>query len=204
MKRREFIEKSAVVTALLAVGVDALADDASNYTERISSVLISQDEKKLVVVTRNYHYIFPAQPTLVKTLKGSFHPHVSGRFADFRVSPYGVTSGKVTLVVAGAPRDELAEAIAAGFRPSTDGATFTTTVIGQRYRAGPIQLPEKYDLNSTYDISVASEQAGSKAPITPLRVVAGVLVIAGVALFALVIFGACAVHGTLGSSSCHE
>jgi hypothetical protein len=91
MKRREFIENSVGLTSLLAVWVDALADDASKYTEHISSVLISQDEKKLVVVTRNFHYIFLAQPTLVKTLKSSFHPYVSGRFSDFRVSSNGVT-----------------------------------------------------------------------------------------------------------------
>lgn len=204
MKRREFIEQSAGLTALLTVWVDALADDASTYTEHISSVLVSQDETKLVVVTHNFHYIFAAQQTLVKTLKSSFHPHVSGRFSDFRVSSSGLTSGKVTLVVSGAPSDELADAIAAGFRASNDGATFTTTVIGQRYLAGAIQLPEKYSLNTTYDISVATMQAENKASITPLRVVGGVLVIAGVALFALVIFGACAVHGTLGSSGCHE
>jgi hypothetical protein len=204
MKRREFMEKSAGLITLLAAWVDALADDASAYTEHISSVLISQDETRLVVIGSVFHYVFVAQPTLVKTLKGSFHPYVSGRFYKFSVSSDGETIGEVTLVVSGAPSDALADAIAAGFRPSNGVITFATTLRGQRYRAGVAQLPDEYRLNTTYHISVTTKQAASKASITPVRLVEGVLVIAGIALFALVIFGACAVHGTLGTSSCHE
>jgi hypothetical protein len=202
MNRRRFIEQSSWWLAM--AGSVAQGATTETYKEVISSVLITENGKKLVVTTSQYHYIFDAPPALVRTLKEKFHPYVTATFSDFHVSSSGKTVGTTTLAIANAPHEALEEAIAAGFVRSADGAAFTTSLNGQRYRAGGVKPTAQYKLNNSYEINVVSEQSESRTRITPIQVVGGVLVLAGVALFALMVFGSCAVHGTLGTSACHE
>lgn len=202
MNRRGFIQHGL---GWLAV-TDGVAHGATPdiYKETISSVLITQDSKKLVVMSGKYHYIFNASPALVSTLKGNFHPYVTATFSDFQVSSSGHVVGTLRLAAPNAPREALEEAVAAGFVRSADGAAFTTRLTGLRYRAAGVEPTAPYKLNHAYEINLVSGQPESRARITPIQVVGGVFVLAGVALFALMVFGSCAAHGTLGTSGCHE
>lgn len=204
MHRREFSKK---IFALLAItGTSNFAFSAigiQTYKEYISSTLISADGKKLVVITSGFHYVFNTTPTIVQALKGRFHEYLQARFSNFHVAASGKILGKVSLQLpATAPDDALEDAINAGFIRTPDGAIFNTPLEGERYKPGEIQTLEKHKLNQTYEIEVTSEQSAEKASITPLQVVGGVLAVAGIALFALVLIANCAMTGKL--NNCHE
>ncbi len=204
MNRREFSKQLLTLLAIAGISDFAFpAIEAQTYKEEISSVLISADSKKLVVMTNGFHYIFNTPSTIVQALKGKFHEYLQANFSNFHVAKSGKIAGKVALQLsATAPNDALEDAINAGFIKTPDGAIFNTAIEGVRYRPGAVPTLEKYKLNKTYEIEVTSEQPGDKARITPLQIVGGALAVAGVALFALVIIGNCAVTGKL--SNCHE
>lgn len=203
MNRREFSKH--IVALLTIAGISDCvfsAIDTQTYKEEVSSVLISADGKKLVVMTNAFHYVFNTPSTIVKALKGKFHEYLQASFSNFHVAASGKIAGNVMLQLLAAPADASEDAINAGFVKTPDGVIFNTPIEGERYKPGAIPILEKYKLNRTYEIEVISEQSGDKASITPLQVIGGALAVAGVALFALVIIGNCAMTGKL--KNCHE
>ena len=102
--RRGFAQQLFCSLALVRVAHGAARE---TYSEVVSSVLITKDGKKLVVMTDRFHYTFDASPALLRTLKGSFHQYVTARFSDFHVSPNGRIIGLTTLTVAEAPDEAL-------------------------------------------------------------------------------------------------
>jgi hypothetical protein len=201
LHRRSFLGASF---ALLAGGLASCVTTPKNYTEQVSSVLVSADGKKLVVVTPKFHYIFEGSPVLLQTLKADFHPLVRADVGTVHVSSNGKTSADITLRLEGASQGQVRSAMQAGYSLSANGTAYVATVPlrGQRYLAGTTTLPTEYKLNRTYDINVLSDQDASKTPFTPLQVVAFVPVIAGVALFGLTVLVGCTVTGQL--NNCHE
>ena len=65
-------------------------------TEVVSSVLISADEKELVVMTPQFHYIFDVPTPLVQSIKGQLHPFIQASFSQFHVDINGKTSGTIS------------------------------------------------------------------------------------------------------------
>ena len=198
--RREFLELS--LGWLVAGAAQAASRTELSYTEQVSSVLMSADNKKLVVMTPKFHYIFDAPPQLVQTLKADFHSHVQASMGVFTVSSKGHTRGQINLKVVDAPPEAIESAIRSGYKRSESGAEFTTTLEGERYRAGEVAAPAQYKLNKTYPIEVTSAQAESATRWTPIQIILFVPIIAGVALFGLGLLLNCALTGTL--HNCHE
>jgi hypothetical protein len=159
--------------------------------ESISAVLISSDDKKLVVVTGKFHYVFDAPSTLVQTVKGPLHPFVQCAFSQFHVDIDGKTSGTISLLIPNSPsvalsplfNAALSNAAAAGFTRTSGGAEYSTTLRGDRYSAGDVQPGKQYQLNKTYEVQVASEGYGYRA--SPVGAVAGEMAVGGLILLSL-------------------
>jgi hypothetical protein len=157
----------------------------TTYEEAVSSILISQDEQTLVVVTPNYHYILGASPGIVKTLKSSFKKYVSAYFSDFKVDLSGSIEGKVQLNVDGLAividegidsEKKIDEAKSIGYQerysqpflvydndkplkwmPGPLLVYKDIPLKGKRYKAES-QLPKEIMLNKTYRILVTEER----------------------------------------------
>jgi len=166
------------------------------YREDISSVLISQDGKKLVVIGKRYHYIFDAPRAIVQTLRASFHPFVSGAFGKFYVDSGGQTSGRYRLVLSSSALEkDRADALAAGYKAMEGSShlSFDGELRGVRYSAGDVRLPATAEkLNKTYRVIISAEystvQKAARSLLTPVTVAMdGVLLITGVPLVLIVL-----------------
>ena len=172
---------------MLSVGCTTPAIEARHhYTEKVSSILISQDKQKLVFIGEPYHYIFDAPAGIVNTLQLPFHSKVSGNLSDFHVDNQDGVTGLYSLVIAGnlQGQDQL-DAVAAGFKPDASGKlTLSGKIAGRRYQEDtslygkfhPVRnQKEKTDeatgsaesLNKTYSIIVTYDPSnGEKAADT--------------------------------------
>ena len=74
-------------------------DSVVIYTEEVSSILISEDEKQLVFIGNDYHYIFDVPEQLLLTLKSSFRKSISAHFGKFRIGKNNNIKGKVGIVL---------------------------------------------------------------------------------------------------------
>ncbi|MBS0417044.1 MAG: hypothetical protein JSR66_04990 [Proteobacteria bacterium] len=204
MDRREFLSGSLLFSGLSVAGCVTTTPEWTSYSETVTSVLISADEKQLAVVTRDYHYLFEAPPALVRTLKGSFHPDVIATLGGFRVFANGTMQGTVTLQLRNAPADKMDEAVAAGFSlMEPRHAALVVSLEGHRYKAGSFKPLPEYQLNKSYQIAVEAEKSTPHIEATPIKMVAGVpLVLGGVVLFPLAVAVGCVASGNLGN--CHE
>lgn len=163
------------------------------YTEDVSSVLISQDGKTLVVIGKQHHYVFEAPRAIVQTLQSSFHSSVAGAFGKFFVDSDGQTIGRYRLILGKSAVDQdQADALAAGYEPAEDGQlAFNGELRGVRYSAGDVRLPATAEkLNNTYRILISAEQSdakkAAKSLLTPVTVaVDGALWIAGIPLLVI-------------------
>ena len=186
MNRRDFFTYSFGLTAM--VGIAFCADyhkvrrDIIS-TEVVSSVLISADQTKIVVMTRQYHYIFDVPTPVVQALKAPFHTYVQATFSTFHVDAAGKTIGTVSLLISNAPNEALEAAISAGFAKTASGAAYATTLHGDRYGAGNLQPTQQYKLNKTYEITVVSE--GYEWRPTPIATVEGEFALGSLILFSL-------------------
>lgn len=61
----------------------------TQYTESISSILITEDNKKLAVIAPKYHYVFDMPQTLPEILNSSFRKNIEANFFFFRVKNNG-------------------------------------------------------------------------------------------------------------------
>ncbi len=149
------------------------------YTEVISSVLLSEDGKRLAAIGAGHHYIFDAPPVLVKALHADSHAQLEAAFSTFHVDKRGVVTGDWTLALArdaGPPARQ--EALAMGFVPSADGRLAVSGQLeGRRFTGWTYRLGREQDrLNRSYEIEVTTEASRADAAaddaVTPIRVAA--------------------------------
>jgi hypothetical protein len=182
MDRRQYLQYSISWIAITAAASCATTEHTKTKSKEIvSSVLITADGTRLVVMTSHFHYIFEIPAPLLAALKGSFHPYVQATFSEFHVDIPGATSGTVSLSVSSAPDEAVASAIAAGFTKTPGGAVFATTLHGYRYTAGDIKVTAQYKLNKTYEIQVEDDLQNYSKP-SPIVMAAGYLTIYGILL----------------------
>lgn len=168
-----------------------LSDRHHTYEENISSLLISQDEKKIVALGKDFHYIFDAPPELVRLLRSPLKKNVAGYFGQFDVDRNDKITGTLqiaTTALTPSPEDEQ-EALALGFKKVSDNRlSIGWTLRGTRYRADPsVTYPEVQKLNNAYRVVVSAEPTTlerlAKVPLTPITVaIDGVLVLSAVVL----------------------
>jgi len=212
-ERRLLILFGAVgITGILTGCVTESLFKDDRYGEELSSVLISEDSKKIVFIGKNYHYIFDAPPILVKTLTASFHKSVSALLSNFHVDGEGNVKGDVTLTLSiKAPDQDKLAAMELGYRKGTilnSGyyCEYRVTLTGIRYKSNGIQ-PQlvSQKLNRTYNVNVIAEQSAgekaAKALLTPITVaIDGALLIGAIPL---VLVGAIAIT-TVVTVECHD
>jgi hypothetical protein len=150
-----------------------------HYKETISSVLLSDDGKRLAAIGANHHYIFDAPPVLVRALHSDIHAQLQATFSTFHVDRRGVVSGDWTLALArdaGPPARQ--EALAIGLVQASDGRLVVSGQLeGKRFTGWTYRLGREQDrLNRPYEIDVTTE--ASRADVaaddaaTPIRLAA--------------------------------
>jgi hypothetical protein len=132
------------------------------YSEKVTTLLISQDMKQLVILGERYHYVFDTPPDVVKLVGSSIKLKTTAAFSPFKVVVDGTTTGSYRLILPANLSDaEVAEAQAIGFKQDKDGQWgFDNTITGKRYfqgntlRNGRIREP----LQHTYTVTVDAEE----------------------------------------------
>lgn len=208
MERRQFIKliSAAVATSVLS-GCETFGDSADagftqslfkekSYNENISKIYLSGDDKKLIVISNEYHYIFGIPKALVATLKTSLHEFVTGTLGEMSVDGNNKTSINVGLLLKkDVPEAEQKIALDSGFtRTGSDKKTisFNQHVKGVRYSSGGAKPPtDSVELNKNYTVHVTAKlskgQKAGKLLLTPLTITADGAVILGTILAAAVI-----------------
>jgi len=198
MRRRAFLLVGAMIASKVLLGCTAsmtkrlFAD--RRYRETVSSVLISEDGKHLVILGEKYHYIFENKTDLVNILRAPFHPAVTALLSSFHVTSDQVIIGNYYLTINNKASEQVkAEAIAAGFIETMQGQiTFTGKMQGKRYSAEKFPMNEtRQTLNKQYIVNISEEQSSgekaSKALLTPVTVTAdGVLTLITIPLAAVI------------------
>ena len=205
MNRRKFLTTSGAVIVLggLFGCASDNADSAKRYQEHIASVLISTDKTKLLVIGKDYHYIFDLPATLLKALQTNFHPYIQASISQFSVSKNNSIRGTIALDMVGAPDDLQAEAIETGFIRRADRLFWRSNMIGKRYKASQIELASQYRLNKEYTILVTEEADTAQAGPSPVGIVMGVIAIPGLIFLAFMVLVVCPIVSG-GTHNCHE
>jgi hypothetical protein len=150
-----------------------------HYTETITSVLVSGDEKRIAAIGSSHHYIFAAPEVLVKALRSPVHPQLTATFTTFHIDPRGVVSGDWLLTLApDASPTAKEQARAVGLVPGPDGVMAAGGILkGQRYTGWTYSLrgpQDKLNKPTTIDITVEANAADAAVDdaATPIRVAA--------------------------------
>ena len=150
-----------------------------HYTETVSSVLVSEDEKRLAVIGNGHHYIFDAPPVLVKALRSPVHPQLAATFAAFHMDRSGVVSGDWLLTLApDASPAAREQARAVGLVAGPDGVMAAGGILkGKRYTGWTYTLRGAQDkLNKPYEVEITTDLNGADVAVdeaaTPIRMAA--------------------------------
>ncbi len=160
------------------------------YTEKVGGVFISSDKKTLAFISKNYHYIFEAPPTILAALDPLLHTSiVSAIFQSFVVDGDNKITGIIKLTARG-DLNEAQKNLAnkAGFLESTGSEMSAEIAIqGTRYLAKPMGKLAEEKLNREYYVHIKElpslGERGLRMVATPISVAAdGALVIGFIVL----------------------
>jgi len=162
------------------------------YTEEVTSVLISEDGKKLVFIGNRYHYVFDTPVGLPPSLHSSFRKSLFVVFKGFKVDNDNHVIGNITISLdESASRDDKEEAIELGYDKRPASPALELSLQGTRYKSGGLAADSVgYKLNYAYKVTVLEERSSlgkaALTAVTPISVLAdGVLIIGGVPLIIL-------------------
>lgn len=146
----------------------------ANYDELVSSVLVTQDRQKLVVIGADHHFIFDMPKGIEAALKVPFRRAIAAEFGEFRMHPDGVVTGNYQLLLS--KEDSAAHydaAAAIGFAEPASGGHLRMLgrLYGARYHAerGPAPA-SRYKLSAPYRVRVINHGAAEapKEAATPV------------------------------------
>ena len=166
------------------------------YKEEVSSVLFTEDMKKIVIIGKDYHYIFDAPEALVRSLRSNLHARMHASFYPFDVHTDQRITGKLSLLIdEDLSAEEVEEAIGLGFKPRVEsGYVLHMELSGIRYDSGGIQATAPSQrLNRTYTITVSVDHTAmgyaGRALLTPVTVAAdGAVIVGGTVLVTMVFY----------------
>ncbi|WP_230460924.1 hypothetical protein [Burkholderia ubonensis] len=117
MKRRHFLALSIATASGLTAGCKGIGPitdrwlEDSKYDETLSAFLITQDGKKLVVLGKQYHYIFDMPPQLRAVMTAPYRQKLDTEFIGFEAQGDTISGRyRMTLSRADAPPDSDARA----------------------------------------------------------------------------------------------
>lgn len=195
MIRRDFIF-SVLATAVATTGLGGCVTfkliEPEKYDEQVSSLLISQDGKRIIIMTKQYHYIFDAPSTVVASVKSDYRAAITASFSDFDVNADREISGRVSLYIAKPNQETLQAAIKDGYTKTEYGLIFDSRLKGLRYPAGDVFPAQSYQLNKSYVISVTAEKSKAQKArnllISPVTIaVDGVILLFGIPVVLLML-----------------
>lgn len=165
--------------------------EPANYDETVSSILVTPDHQKLVVIGADHHFVFSMPRGIAAALKVPFRRAISAEFGEFRVHPDGVVTGNYQLVLS--KEDSAAHyhaALAIGFAElgSGDHMRMLGRLYGLRYHADGAAAPTpRQRLSQPYRVKVINAgEAAAKRSATPVAVAAdGALAISASPLVAI-------------------
>ncbi len=180
---------------------DKPALESKHFVEKISSFLITQDGKNLIVAGNQYHYIFTPNDTLKFILAWPERKRVKATFDSFTINNDQSVLGSYQLRIDNAdnlPKETVALLTAKGFTSSASLPLFLTYyghIQGTRYLADNFKMPAAMQFSQTYAINMIEYQPSTTEAIkrillTPLAVAAdGLLILGGVPilLFSLMV-----------------
>lgn len=170
--------------------------DDKTYTEKVTSFLVSEDSRQLIVVSEKHHYIFAiddelghfltssARTKYADKLRPSFqsaHVYAETNDVQIRFSIWYEDKGRKL-------PDELREL---GF----EHTSMSKSLKGKRYQAKE-SLPDKYKFNNEYEIYVteklSSRDKAMRVPLTPLTLTGdAIITIAMIPVFPIFIMACC-------------
>ena len=181
LPRRRFLTSLARLGALSVAGLGGCASSIpadshgpaknslaqQSYTETINSLLVSKDNKNIVFIGRNYHYVLAAPPMLVQCLASTLHPKIKGEISGLHVDPQGQISGAYRLfLTAPASPSEAETAHALGFTSAAaspeEGGDWQASgeLTGQRFVRGTLREGRQLEpLNQSYTVEITAEQS---------------------------------------------
>ena len=183
-------QRRTVLLGLLGGGATALlAGCASSsegehkqrhYSETVSSVLISSDDKHLVAIGRDHYYAFDAPPLLVRALHSPEHPQLRAVFTPFHVNAKADVSGDVLLELpSSAPPEAHQAAERIGLQRQSDGSWLGSAHLsGHRYTSWAYRTPgeQQEKLSRPYTVEFTVDEGLVETAVdkstTPLRLAA--------------------------------
>lgn len=179
---------------------DKSAEETRNFVEEVSTFLITQDGKNLIVAGKQHHYIFAVNETLKFILTWPEKKRVKAEFQSFSVRSDQSVSGMYSLTIdyGNDLSPEMKNLLLAkGFSDNKAEKKLYHSgwLQGTRYLADKFDMPAAMKLNQKYTIKMTEYQPSASAAIkrillTPLAVAAdGLLILGGVPilLFSLMV-----------------
>ncbi len=176
---------SVAVFSLSGCMTQALLNSDVNYKEKISSILVTEDGKKMLIIGQDYHYIFNVNPQILSTIKADYRTQVTASIDRFFVANDQTTTGRIHLSLNKDASPEFAQAAAAaGYHCSENlGCKVSPYIRGVRYKAKALPLGVTEKLKKEYVVDVTYHGSpGAKVLLTPVTVVADGVVGAGALL----------------------
>ena len=168
--------------------------DAPSYTEKLSSLYMSEDGDSFVIFTDSYHYIFKMPATLSASLSSDYAKILAAKFNEFHVAKDYSINGEVELMVpvSTATKQQLDSALKKGFTQTHKyWLTNKINLYGMRYQSNGInpEAPER-PLNGNYSIKITEDRTVGGTlliiPQTPVTLLEDAVQIGAAALVLIV------------------
>jgi hypothetical protein len=172
---------------------DKPAETTRNFVEEVSSFLITEDGKNLIVIGKEHHYIFSANDTLKVILSWPEKKRVKASFQTFSIRSDQTVSGMYNLDIENSQNltaETKALLLSKGFSENKleKRLYHSGWIQGTRYSADKFQVPATMKFNQTYTIKMiesvsSASEAIKRILLTPLALTAdGLLILGGVPL----------------------
>jgi hypothetical protein len=152
------------------------------YSEAISQFLTTEDNRQLIFIGKDYHYIFPDTSSLFEILNWKDRGFLRVHFSEpFHVDSQNIVTGVYAIDCQcwGITSDQVKWLEQRGFKR---GAEIEGTIalrkegdiVGTRYASGGIQLPNISTLNTSYEIQIETDFSNAgvagRIALTPIAV----------------------------------
>ena len=177
-----------IIFILMLVNISACTNarallDTPSYTEKLSSLYMTEDGDSFVIFTDKYHYIFNMPATLSTSLNSDYARILSARFNEFHAAKDSSISGEVELMlpVSTATQQQLNSASNNNFTQTHKyWLTNKINLHGMRYQSDGVNpaLSEQ-QLNGNYIIKITEERTVGGylliIPKTPISIIQDVM-----------------------------